>query len=83
MLGTRSSARVVGEHPGYLKVAEHRQEWGDSSAVTDEAASEPGGREVQPIHAGHELRETKQLGAALHAMEDTDVLVLSVKMVRT
>ena len=81
--GVATGGGGLGEHPGYLKVAEHGQEWGDSSAVADEAASEPGGREVQPIHAGLELRETEQLGAALHAAEDTDVLVPSVKMVGT
>ena len=71
--GVATGGGGLGEHPGYLKVAEHRQEWGDSSAVADEAASKPGGREVQPLHAGQELRETEQLGAALHAAEDTDV----------
>ena len=38
--------------------------------AADEAAPKPGGREVQPLHAGQELRrETEQLGAALHAAE--------------
>jgi hypothetical protein len=57
-LGARRAS--LGEHPGYLKVVEHRQARKAPPWLTRSSfqLSKPGGRELQPLHAGKELRES-------------------------